>query len=341
MTCAEFAAVTETPTIRETTTKRRMTTPIKEFHMCVLGCSPVGKTSLLQRLTSGVAFSRKTSSKPSMEAEAVKYSVEVPTSAGLVLFHFYDWAWEQKRKDENINQQLMRGSQGAWFLFDVTDRRSLTDFTDYADWYQRAAGFEKPWVIVSNKNDQKKRAIQDGEGPALARKADHRAYVSLNLVEDTGVDELLATTAKLMMKDVNLTLAGPFACASAASLAWSEERAAAATAGLGLGMPVTKTKRVLLVVLNRSVAEKFNEMLLPTEYVLETVGSVDMCEEEFATAAANEGTAPLPVHAIVVPPTATESQKTGLTLLAEKYHVGFVVTVPRNLVEAMDAIGKK
>lgn len=80
---------------------------VKEFHLSVLGCSNVGKTSLMQRLI-GVPFNRKSSSKPSLEEEATKYCVEVNTSAGLILFNFYDWGWEQKRKDENINQQLMR-----------------------------------------------------------------------------------------------------------------------------------------------------------------------------------------------------------------------------------------
>jgi hypothetical protein len=76
----------------------------------------------------------------------------------------------------------MRGSDGALFLYDVTDRRSMRDFVDFSDWYQRAAGFDKPWLIVSNKNDQKKKAVQDNEGSALASKGDKRGYVAISLV---------------------------------------------------------------------------------------------------------------------------------------------------------------
>lgn len=65
-----------------------------------------------------------------------------------------------------------------------------------------------------------------------------------------------------------------------------------------------------------------------------------MCEEEFA--AVPEGTtAPLPVHAILVPPTASESQQAALSDLAAKHGVGFIVSVPRNVVEGLDAVGKK
>jgi hypothetical protein len=32
------------------------------------------------------------------------------------------------------------------------------------------AGFDKPWIIVSNKNEQKKHAVPEGEGQALANK---------------------------------------------------------------------------------------------------------------------------------------------------------------------------
>eukprot|EP01032_Pedospumella_encystans_P024859 gene24859-28100_t len=316
-----------------------MSTPIKEFNMCVLGFTQVGKTSLMQRLN-GVPFNRKHACRSSLEEEPTKFSIEVPTSAGIVLYNFYDWNWETKRKDQNINQQLMRGRDGAIFLYDCTDRRTVRDFPDYCDWYERATGFDKPYIIVSNKNDQKKKAVDDAEGMGLAKKGDHRAYCAISLVDDTGLDEMILATTKIMMKDVNINLTGSFGPASAATVQWSNERNAAATAGIGLGMPVVKTKRVLLVVLNKSVVEKFNDAIVPTEYSLEVVGSVGMAEEEFAPVA--EGTeTPLPVHALLVPPTASDQQQAALRELAAAHNVGFLVSVPRNLVEGLEAIGKK
>lgn len=141
----------------------------REFHLTVVGAAGVGKTSLLQRL-SGKPFNRKAGHRPSTEEEAVQHSLQVATSTGLLLFHFYDWAWAEKRKDQDINRQLAKGSDGAVFVYDVTEKRSKTDFYDFNDWYERASGFDKPWIIISNKNEQKKHAVLEGEGQALANK---------------------------------------------------------------------------------------------------------------------------------------------------------------------------
>lgn len=65
-----------------------------------------------------------------------------------------------------------------------------------------------------------------------------------------------------------------------------------------------------------------------------------MCEEEL-TAVPEGPKAPLPIHAIFVPPTASESQQAALKELAVKYNVGFFVSVPRNVVENLEAVGKK
>jgi len=63
--------------------------PTREFHLTVLGANAVGKTSIMNRLC-GIQFNRKTAYKSSMEDTSNKYSVETNTSAGLILFHFYD-----------------------------------------------------------------------------------------------------------------------------------------------------------------------------------------------------------------------------------------------------------
>lgn len=300
--------------------------PTKEFHLSVLGISGVGKTSLCERLV-GASFKRSNAYKQSLEDYATKYSFEVSTSAGLLLFHFYDWGWEQKRRDQSINQELMRGSDGVLFLYDVTNRRSMSEFREFADWYQRAAGFDKPCLIISNKNDQKKKAVQDNEGAALAGKGDKRGYVAISLVDDTGLDDLVSMLSKIMMQDVNLSISGPFHIASESSIAWSNEISELKFSSLGLGVPPIKIKKFILVALNSSVIEKFSEICFPSEYTIEAVSSPEACEEELANP-----TAPLAVAAIVAPPTCSESQQARLKAIADKYGVPFAVTVPRNVL---------
>lgn len=309
----------------------------KEFRLCVLGSSGVGKTSLAQRLA-GRAFSRKTKHEPTLEAEPVCYLVEAETSSGLVLLHLYDWAWDEKRVElGSINQQLMKGRDGAIFVFDCTDKRTLRDFSEQCDWYQRAAGFDKPCIIVSNKNDQKKKAVQEGEGQAVARHGENRGYASISLADDTGIDDVIVAVARLVLKDVNLTVSR-FGAASAAVIEWSSNREIGTTSLIGLkieDLPAVKTHRVLLVVLNSSVVEKFSENFVKSEFVLEGVGSVAVCESEILTP---EDPNSLPVAAVVVPPTTSEGQKTALRELAARHNIGFTVSVPRSALESVRAV---
>jgi GTPase SAR1 family protein len=311
--------------------------PPREFRLCVLGSSSVGKTSLAQRL-SGRAFSRKNKHEPTLDAEPVRYLVEAETSAGLLLFHLYDWAWDEKRVElGSINQQLMKGRDGAIFVFDCTDKRTLRDFSEQCDWYQRAAGFDKPWIIVSNKNDQKKKAVQEGEGQAVARHGESRGYASISLADDTGIEDVIVTMARLVLKDVNLTVSR-YGAASAAVTEWSSNREIGTASLIGLkieDLPAVKTHRVLLVVLNSSVVEKFSENFVNSEFILEGVGSAAICESEILTP---EDPKSLPVAAIVAPPTTSEGQKTVLRELAAQHNVAFTVSVPRSALESVRAV---
>ena len=321
-----------------------------EYRFCLLGGEAVGKTSLANRLSTCVAFNRKLGHHASIGEEATKFSFEISTSEGLILIHLVDWAWGLKRREESINQQLMRGSDGALFVYDVSERRSRTDFDDYFDWFNRACGFEKPFLIVSNKNDLKKRAVQDGEGQALASKGDHRAYCAVSLVDDTGIDELALNLARLAMNNHTLTLASSvdfLRPASAAAMAWSDEKLASRIASIGISQ--AKTKKVLLVALNSSVIEKFSEVMASTQFEIEAVGSKDYCEEEITANQQMVGVGVgggggggdgglLPIFAIIVPPTASESQQTALTELARAKGVHFLVSIPRGLLSSLEAL---
>jgi GTPase SAR1 family protein len=322
-----------------------MSVPTKEYNLCVLGKTEVGKTSLCNRLT-GKPFSRKNKCPQSLEDEPTKYAFEISTSDGIVLLNLFDWAWEEIKRDQNINQALMRGHDGAIFMYSVDDRRSKGDFQDYSDWYQRAAGYDKPWLIVSNKNDLHKKTVSEDEGHALARGGSNRHYAAISLVDDAGVEDFVLSLAKMMLGDVNvsLTSSDSFGAASPASIAWSAEQAATKTAGLGLGFEAlheTKTCRVLLVVMNSAVATKFSEVLDLSQYQVEQVMSADECASEIVSP---EDPASLPVGAIIAPPTASTSQQHALQALATQHNIVFVVSVPRNapelITEAMSKMPK-
>ena len=121
--------------------------------------------------------------------------------------HLYDWAWAQKNSEVSIGPYLSKGKDGAIFMLSCTHKTSKTDYSDFHGWYERAAGFDKPFLILSNKNDQKKKAVSDGEALSLAKGKD-RAFVPISLADDTGIDESIEALARLLLKDVTLTVSG-------------------------------------------------------------------------------------------------------------------------------------
>ena len=120
----------------------------------------------------------------------------------------YDWAWDSKRRTESITSQIARGSDGNLFLYSVESRPSLRDSGDFYSWYEAGAGFEKPSLIISMKNDSKKLQVQDGEGQALARSKNRCAYLAVSLADGTGVDAVFLSLARLMLGDANVTVSG-------------------------------------------------------------------------------------------------------------------------------------
>ena len=158
------------------------------------------------------------------------------------------------------------------------------------------------------------------------------------------------------MKDPNIAYISSncFSKASPDSINWSDEKSKNVLGSIGLGSVVPKTKRVVVVVMNKAVAEKFSEKLLNgSEYEIVVACNADECEEYLQEdhkhkpePTETEGAILLPITAILVHPTASDGQKAALTELASKYSsnssggseiggdshcvITLVVSVPRN-----------
>ena len=90
----------------------------------------------------------------------------------------------------------------------MESRPSLRDSGDFYSWYEAGAGFEKPTLVVSMKNDSKKVQVQEGEGQALARGRKSSAYLAVSLADGSGVDGVFLALARLMLNDANVTVSG-------------------------------------------------------------------------------------------------------------------------------------
>jgi len=323
----------------------------------VLGAAEVGKTSLMSRLCGGT-FNRKTTYKTSTQEEPIKTSIEVVSSVGLLLFHFYDWAWVQQRKEveSNVfNRHLSLGTDGAIFMYSVISKESKRDFEFFIDWYERASGYDKPWCIISNKNDQKKRQVNEEEGKSLASKGNRRSYVAISLVDDSGVDDIMVTLGRLFMNDLNLTVRS-FKVASEESMLWSANKREALLVSAhndAAASNVTRTHRVLCLVPNAGIFEKMEQAVASTCHYLQSVSSIEAVEEQLLamtlkaavsiddgsassdTVIAPEANSCLPIAFVVGTPTLSAPQQAALKTLSSKYNVPCVITVPRSIAQEL------
>lgn len=338
-----------------------------QYYTVMLGSAEVGKTSFLNRIATGTVFNRKTSCKPSLEDEPTMFSFEIETSIGCYILHIYDWAWTEKARDvSSLSPYLSKGKDGSVFMFSVTSKKSLSDFRDLYDIYERASGFDKPCLIISNKNDQKKKQVGDGEGQSLANKGNSRAYVAISLTDDSGVGDVFVALLRLLTKDLILTI-------SSVRLV-SEERLRqvneAAEALLRESLPpvVIKTKVILLLSPNNntSIADKFIETLGSTEYAIQIVSTIARIDEivhtnnalksiiamaavESSSASTSEtkqvatvwdGNAEslsdvFPVVAILAPPSLPEALRTEASVCSSRHGLPFISTVPRTIIAAI------
>lgn len=152
------------------------------------------------------------------------------------------------------------------------------------------------------------------------------------------MDDVISTLCKVITNDPNLTISS-YAKASAHSISWSCDRESSAIATIGLKLPGVKAKRVILVILNSATAEKFVEYLETTEFQGERVSSAEECDEILAASLeSKEGSVELPIVAIMIPPTASNGQKSALTAIGSKYGIPLLLSVPRNAPESLNGL---
>ena len=158
-----------------------------------------------------------------------------------------------------------------------------------------------------------------------------RCYVPVSLVDDTGVDEVMLSLSRLMMKDLNLTVSS-VSPASEECLQWSASKSSSSIST----QSNAKSSRVLILVLNSSVFAKFEATLADSAYEAEQTGSIESTEEVLA----DTNSAGFPISAIAGPPTMSDGQQASLKALAAKYSVSCIICIPKNILEGLEE-GKK
>ena len=157
--------------------------------------------------------------------------------------------------------------------------------------------------------------------------------MAVSLVDDTGVDEIMLSLSRLMMKDLNLSMSS-VSPATEEVMKWYLENSADSSS-LSQGS-VTKTNRVLFLVLNSSVFSKFEASLATSPFEAVQTGSAESTEE----ALADTNSDGLPILAIAGAPSMTAGQQDALKVLAAKYSVPCVVCIPRDIADQLNTCKK-
>ncbi len=160
----------------------------------MLGDASVGKTSLTLRyisgffledlkLTIGVDFYSKT-----IQFEGKKVKLQIWDFGGEIRFRF-------------LLSQYCKGSNGAFFLYDITNSVTLEHLPDWTQIIREQAG-EIPIVLVGSKLDLAGdfRAVERNDGINVTRKYNLASFIELSSKTGENVEDAFKTITEILMK---------------------------------------------------------------------------------------------------------------------------------------------
>ena len=168
-----------------------------KMKVVLIGGGSSGKTSLVQRLTTGVL-------RPTVTREADS-SFEVVTYPQVkIRFHIFDTAGQLTEKGVS---PYLKGADGVFFVYDITDRKSygrvVTDL-------EHLSTHDDGWcrMLVGNKSDHsnRERQVSTSEAKALAAKF-KIPFMETSALANTNVDEMFHEMGILILEKYDPTLA--------------------------------------------------------------------------------------------------------------------------------------
>ncbi|MHA1734353.1 MAG: Rab family GTPase [Promethearchaeota archaeon] len=180
-----------------------MTTPPQKydytFKFLILGDASVGKTSLCEkyvrgvwnpntRITVGVEFHIKTVVLPDRDGNEKTIKLQIWDLGGEERFRF-------------LLPTYCVGAQGALFLYDTNNARSLNTITSWTNITYQYTG-KIPILLVGTKIDLKEtRVISREAGIALAKSHNLAGFVEVSSKLGINVEEAFNTVTRLMIDE--------------------------------------------------------------------------------------------------------------------------------------------
>lgn len=161
----------------------------------LIGDSGVGKSCLLVRFvedkfnpsfitTIGIDFKIKT----------------VDINGKKVKLQLWDTAGQERFR--TITTAYYRGAMGIILVYDVTDERTFKNIKTWFNTVSEHANDDAQLLLVGNKSDMDTRVVTTEQGETLAKELGI-PFVESSAKEDSNVDEIFFTLAKLIQEKVD------------------------------------------------------------------------------------------------------------------------------------------
>ncbi len=160
----------------------------------MLGDASVGKTSLTVRYISGTFM------------EDLKLTIGVDFYSKVIQFKeksvkFQVWDFGGEKRFRFLLSQYCKGANGAFFLYDTTNKTSLDHLSEWTQIVREHAG-PIPIVLVGSKCDlEENKAVQEEEGRKNAQKYHLSGFIELSSKTGKNVAEAFDQMTVLLFKN--------------------------------------------------------------------------------------------------------------------------------------------
>ena len=172
----------------------RMTDYDYTFKLMMLGDASVGKTSLTLRYISGYFM------------EDLKLTIGVDFYSKTTLFNekkvkLQMWDFGGEERFRFLLSQYCKGANGAFFLYDITNVRSIDHLPDWTNIVRENAG-DIPIMLIGSKKDLDEfRTIPREDGILAAKKYDLTSFIELSSKTGENVESAFKVMTETLFED--------------------------------------------------------------------------------------------------------------------------------------------
>jgi len=164
------------------------------FKLMMLGDASVGKTSLTLRYISGYFM------------EDLKLTIGVDFYSKTTLFNekkvkLQMWDFGGEERFRFLLSQYCKGANGAFFLYDITNVRSIDHLPDWTQIVRENAG-DIPIMLIGSKKDLDEfRTIPREDGILAAKKYDLTSFIELSSKTGENVESAFKVMTETLFED--------------------------------------------------------------------------------------------------------------------------------------------